>query len=310
MNLSEILALPEGSPFGPQPFLVVDNKPAVTKAEKKYLLLTISDSTASTTSPIWNDVPKRTDIKKGDFVEISGTIDSYNGKPQLKFGSIRVVQENLSISDFVPSYQISEKQIDLMLNTIHGLADPWNGILYEAFDLIEGCTSDQGGEMWQKFLQCPAAKSHHGNRIGGLFLHTLGVLKIIGRIKMLFPDIVTLGLVDMDRLQFLAIFHDYGKMYEYEWETGVGYRDDACVDHRVTGPVFFQKFCQDADEVNLRAGRGLIGPPWAERQLVFRSLASHHGFYGEKQPVTLEDHLLFLADMVEVKIQEALDGVS
>ena len=299
MTLSDILALPDGTKFGPTPLLVTECKTALTKAKKEFLNLTVCDQTGSNTSPLWDNVLEyREMLPPGTIAEITGVKSSYNDKAQLNFKGIHPAMPGLyAVGDFIPSYDIEHEKFEI-LHAIRTLPKPWCSILDYAFGLDDylGVASQAG--QWQRFIECPAAKTHHGNRVGGLVAHTCGVLRIVDAVIALYPTLASIA--DTDRLRFLAIFHDYGKMWEYTWATGIGYRDDALVDHRVTGPMFFEKFC-DAVHADIT---------WADKQKVMASLASHHGFYGEKQPVSPEDHLLFLADMMESKIQEAFDALA
>ena len=66
------------------------------------------------------------------------------------------------------------------------------------------------------FLSCVAAEKFHGNKRGGLFLHTVGVMKTI---ESILKDYVTNpfymnadNVIDKDRLMLKAIVHDIMKI--------------------------------------------------------------------------------------------------
>lgn len=60
------------------------------------------------------------------------------------------------------------------------------------------------------FTQCPASEKHHHNYEGGLLGHTTDLLC---RLRPYF----TLEHIDQDVLITAAIWHDYHKIYEYNW---------------------------------------------------------------------------------------------
>ena len=74
--------------------------------------------------------------------------------------------------------------------------------------LLDVFYNDQ--ELVKGFHLSPAAKSIHHNYLGGLLEHTLEVVQICEYLTKLYPE-------EIDRSQLItaAIFHDIGKIEEY-----------------------------------------------------------------------------------------------
>lgn len=303
MTLLEILAQPTGSRFTRLPVLIGSAQSRQTKDRKDYLQLSLCDKSGTTETPLWSDVLvtcERRLLCPGAVISVSGTISTFNGDPQLKISLVDLLpSDQVDMAALVPSYEIDQEDMDLLLQSIEDLREPWRGILKMALTLpdLDRDFTPLSFPTWTAFVTAPAAKSHHGNKLGGLFLHTSGVLKNVGAIIGLYPQLD--AVIDQDRLLFLAIFHDIGKVYDYTWETGIAWRPETKVDHRFSGMTLFRQCCE------------ALGNPlsYADQQIVLYSLLSHHGQFGEKQPESIEDWLLHLADMIDAKVVAATDAI-
>lgn len=300
-TIADVLAMPTGAIVRGLRARVASISRDFTKSQKVFLRLDLNDKTGTLSSNVFDNV-EQVDafVKNGGIVEIDAVRDEFNGKPQLKFKAIRPVADGeYNLDDFIPAYVVPADDLEFLAGTIFSLEDPWASILEHAFGLGVHASPDRT-HLWTDFITAPAAKRHHGNKLGGLVLHTIGVLRVIDSVlaSRSYPGIA--DLVNVDRLRFLAIFHDYCKMWDYVWKTGIAWNDETKVDHRTMGIVAFERFVADLN----------LDLPYAERQLVIYSLAAHHGAMGELQPKSLEDWLLHLADFIDAKVVEATDAAA
>ncbi|MHA1169370.1 MAG: HD domain-containing protein, partial [Candidatus Hodarchaeales archaeon] len=70
-------------------------------------------------------------------------------------------------------------------------------------------------EYWEQMMKAPAAKSHHSNYKGGLAVHTFNVLCHVIDLCQKSDDI------DFEKIVFLALIHDIGKLDCYKIEDKV-----------------------------------------------------------------------------------------
>lgn len=296
MTIAELLATENGQPFTGLRALVVNATSDLTKSQKTYWKLELSDNTGRIESPWWNPLP--TGVATGIAVSVAGVREEFNGKPQIKFKSMTPLADGTyTLGEFVPAYTITDDDILYFVDAVDRLSEPWKAIAAHAFGAFTRYTN----EAWQSFVSAPAAKSYHGNKLGGLFLHTVGVLRNVEAMLANPSYAAAVGaVVNADRLRFLAMFHDYGKQFDYVWHTGIAWNPDTLLDHRYSGITAFERIC---DELH-------IDMPYAERQIVARAIACHHGEYGgDVKPKSVEEWWLHLADMIDGKFVTAADAL-
>ncbi len=79
-----------------------------TKAGKKFLSIELGDQSGSINSNVWNDTAGFDNIadngKVGDIIKVSGSIDEFQGVPQIKVSSIRLSTpvDNVEVQNFLP----------------------------------------------------------------------------------------------------------------------------------------------------------------------------------------------------------------
>ncbi len=109
-----------------------------------------------------------------------------------------------SKKDFINKERNKHESITEIENTISGINNKYLKSILESF------FSDN--EFTKKFYECPAARSHHHNYIGGLLEHTVDVLRVCKTVYNNFKDI------DRDFLYTGAILHDIGKVESYDYD--------------------------------------------------------------------------------------------
>ena len=292
MTIKEVIARPINALIDLRA-LVASNDLRAKQSGGAWMNLILQDNTGNISAPVWDAAASsRISFPQGRIVDVRAIVSAYKGVPQLRIVSVEQVDPQPSLSDFVPSYEGIEGLEEYLLAQIKSLSSPWNVLLIEAFRIV----------TWQSFRECPAAKSHHGNRVGGTMVHTAQVLRNIDRFIDMYsgkgsslPHLAYFDmrpLINADRLRFLAIFHDIAKVYEYKWNPCVDH-DPACkTNHRDMSTSLLML-------VNYNLGNLLS---MADYQSVAYDLLAHHGTYGEYEPNTLEGILLHLADNLDAQI--------
>ena len=278
-------------------FLVKSVRLAETKAGKPYLVLTVMDKSGDLGGPVWDDVQRFTDIcQVGNVVHLTGTVSSFQDKPQLKVDSIETVAEqDVDLASFLPATSRDREEMALELQKIvHSVDDPFVRKLLLRFF--------RKGECWDKFQNAPAAKAIHHAYIGGLLEHTLSVAQI--------ADLMSNHYQGINRSLLLAgaLFHDIGKLQELSIDRGVvNYTNQG----RLKGHLVI------GSEMVGRAADEIEGFPDDLLQQIQHLILSHHGRqeYGSPTvPMTVEAFLLsFLDDLdskmnVTEQLRQKIDG--
>ncbi len=96
-----------------------------TKAGKKFLSMEVGDKSGSINTNVWNDTAGFDNIadngKVGDILKVSGSIDEFQGVPQIKVSSIRLTTpaDNVEVQNFLPRSardpEVMEKELSLAL---------------------------------------------------------------------------------------------------------------------------------------------------------------------------------------------------
>ncbi len=138
-------------------------------------------------------------------------------------------------------------------------------------------------------FQCPgtypaAPGGNHHEENGGLVLHLLGVE---AKAKVLAKSYQE---VDLDSLSFAALFHDFGKCYEFskEGETVYAALGHVAIALMLIPDMLAQQQATDEEIIHIS-----------------HMLASHHGSFEEGalvEPMTVEAHILAAADKLDANL--------
>ncbi len=195
--------LTKNQPVNEELFGINIVKHALDRNGKPYIDLELIDKTGTIKGKIWSDnLPyiDKSQLKEGNVVKITGTINEFNSKLQINITSLSKT-EDFDLSDFIST---TTKNIDLLMQDIQNTIDLIeNPNLQNVLNEILQSHKDE-------IMKSPAAKSIHHNYIGGLVEHIVEMLKISDIVTKLYPeankDIITAGI----------ILHDIGKIYELE----------------------------------------------------------------------------------------------
>jgi len=277
--------------------LVSDLRTGQKKDGSPFLIVIIQDRTGSISFPIWDNLDRFREIaEKNPILHVRGTAGSFNGAIQIKNPSVKPAGEGYSASDFVPTYEISDSLVEYFNSMVDSLEDKYRKIAVAA----TGAFGYSSGR-WDAFFNCVAAEKFHGNKRGGLFIHTVGVMKTMDSLLSNYigsPFYMDAGqVISRDRLMLKAILHDLKKTEEYEYDTAIR-RKCIKMDHLVLGAAYVR-------ELNRECGDVLDAD---ELDDICYSILSHHGEFGNYPTKSIEDILLNQADLIDSQIVNAVEN--
>lgn len=277
--------------------MVNDKRTGYKKDGSPYIIMIMQDNTGSISFPVWDHYDRlNNSMEEGSIVHVKGFAGSFNGNMQIKNPVIQVLQQDVNYSDFVPFYDVPKELIEYFIKTINKLEDKYKKIAVAATGAI-----GYNNERWDAFLNCVAAEKFHGNKRGGLFIHTVGVMKTMESVLNNYIDnpfyMDASNVINKDRLILKAVIHDIMKIKEYQYN-GVIKRKPIKLDHIVMGAAY-------VSEINKEVGNVL-----SEEELddICYSILSHHGEFGKFEPKGVEDILLNIADIVDSQIVNAIEN--
>lgn len=256
----------------------------LTKSNKYYLFLELGDKTAALNANVWDnfeEFAKRT--APGEVVKVKGSMDEYQGNPQIKVSSIRVLKpsEKISASDFLPK---SSRDFKVMKDEFFGRIDKISDTYLKS--LMLRIFNDNN---FAKFSKAPAGKSWHHSYIHGLLEHTLEIIRICDLMCDIHKEI------NRDLLICGAMMHDFGKTQELSFDSAFDYTDRGkLLGHIVMSAMFVNEECKNIDNF----------PPLL-RDCLIHLILSHQGKLEYASPVvpkTLEAITLYQADELSAKV--------
>ena len=287
----------------------------------KYLLLTLADKTATVEMPLWDNADAYLkELEIGTIVLVKGSKKSFNEKAQINKTGLFICT-GFDRTDFMPKYdvdvaacaweliqyarQIKDNRYFRFLENLLGISiynlleeklypEQYPHIVYE--DNIIPVLS---ATKWDAFSTCPSAAKHHGAKIHGLLVHTLGVVKAVHNMIHLHDQSIidTNGVIDKDMLMFLAIVHDYCKTEEYRYDIAISYNDTLYVSHDVL--LIGELQCANRAYDNMFSVE--------EMSKMYAIILTHHGEWSRYKPTgkdkyPIEARLLHCADMIDSQI--------
>ena len=264
--------------------LIKKSELRLTKANKQYLFLELGDKSLTLNANVWDNFENiYKQVIPGNVVKVSGTMDEYQGTPQLKISSVRNIKpsENVSAADFLPK---SARDINVMkkefFSRLDKISDSYlNTLMKRIFN----------EENFEKFSTAPAGKSWHHSYIHGLIEHTLEIIRICDLMCDIHPEI------NRDLLICGAMLHDFGKTQELSFDSSFDYTDTGkLIGHIVISAMFIN------EEI-----KNINGFPAALRDCLIHLILSHQGKLEYASPVvpkTLEAITLYQADELSAKV--------
>ena len=266
------------------------------KNGKGFIVISLQDKTGKLETPLWDNFDNYQEmIQESQVIQMSGSVDFYNSVTQIKNPTITILQEDYK--EYVPKYEISKEIIADFVEIVNGLEDKYKAFVKRAIGMDKFKL-----DRWHDFISAPAAEKHHHNKIGGLFLHTYGVVKAVQSImENYFQNSFHFsaeGVVNPDRLIVSAILHDYKKVEEYEWKAGNIKRAERLLGHRELGIAYVY-------EINTELG-GILG--MEDIEAIAYNILSHHGQYGQYELKSAENKILHSADLADSQLVGEIEG--
>jgi len=248
----------------------------LTKHDKPYLEMTLSDKSGKMEGRLWDNAEKFNDAAEtGDVVQVLGTVDKFREQKQLKVDSFaRADERAFRYEDMVRVAQNREEIYDNILSHLENIKVSWIRLLAERF------TSDDG--LMTLFKEGVGGKSWHNAYIGGLLEHTYEVMCVVDRMCELYPE------ADRDIAIFGSFIHDIGKVSELDAKKMEYTVEGGLLGHIAIGLKILRK---KIDSI-----------PDFPKDLSLRLehiVLSHHGKYEQQSPVlpkTLEATIVYQTD--------------
>lgn len=264
--------------------LVKKSEEKLTKSNKVYINLELSDKSASITANLWDNFENLTKhLVQGEIVKIEGKIEDFQGTPQIRIDTIRLRKksENIKAIEFLPR---SEKDIEEMRRE---LSDRINKIDNDYIKQLLGLIFS--GKTLELFSIVPAGKSWHHAYIHGLIEHTLEIVRICDLSADFHSEI------NRDLLVCGALLHDIGKIEELSSEINFEYTDKG----RLLGHITIATLLIDKTISQIPNFPPLL------KDLLLHLVLSHQGKHEYATPVlpkTLEAITLYQADELSAKM--------
>ena len=290
-------------------FAVKFKKPPVAYRGGKaglWFALQVADKTGEIPLKYWGTDNNKTqkifdEIDSGSVVFVKGKVTEYNGNLEIAVDAYEGVVEPTNDFDLADLVTTSMREIKTMIDELLGyveqIKDPFLSQLCNKFF--------DNPKNLKSFSESPAAMMRHQNYVGGLIEHTLNLISMcIHYAAMRASDMAVQALegippLDKDLLIAGCIFHDIGKIYEFETKTTIDIsREGMLLGHIPIGIMMANDLIKEIPDF-----------PEILRLKILHIILSHHGKleYGSlKEPQFPEAELIHYVDQVDSKVDYML----
>ena len=251
-----------------------------------YLHVLLGDRTGEIEGRVWENVDETAKLfEPDDVVKVRGTVERYNGRPQVIVQRIRRCQEEeFDESDFCP---VSEREPEEMLAELRSRVE---GIQSEPLRSLLGrmlCDED----LVRALKVAPGAmRLHHAYR-GGLLQHVLSVIGLTSKLAEHYPRL------NLDLLVAGAILHDIGKTQELTAARRLGYSTRGqLIGHVALGLEILERHVATFEGFSLPL-----------RTLLQHLIFSHHGEVEKgalREPMLAEAVTLHALDELDARLEQ------
>ena len=215
------------------------------------------------------------------IIKVSGDIQSYRGKLQLRIKKIRpaTVQDHVSIEDFLEKAPLSvEEMYDMITQYIFDIQNP----------KFQRITRYLLKKYEKEFFKYPAATKNHHEFVSGLAYHVVSMLQLADAICNLYP------ILNRDLLYAGIILHDLGKVHELSGPVAASYTTEGTLLGHIT--IMVDEIGKAARELDIEG---------EEVMILQHIVLSHHGkaeWGSPKPPMIMEAEVLHYIDNLDAKI--------
>jgi 3'-5' exoribonuclease len=262
----------------------------LTKSNKQYLYLELADKTLSISANVWDNFSQLySELKTGDVVMVTGTMDDYLGVPQIKIVTIKASENKMSPSDFLARSKRNVEEMKNELKTrIQKISNTKLIMLMDQFFNEKNLI---------KFTSAPAGKYWHHSYLSGLLEHSLELIRICDLMCDIHPEI------NRDLVICGALMHDYGKIEELSFDSSFEYTTRGkLIGHIVISAMLINEGCKK-----------IANFPDDLRDCLIHIILSHQGkleFASPVLPKTLEAITLYQADELSAKVNAYKSALS
>jgi len=275
--------------------LIIELAVLQTKAGKDYTNMKIRTADKQELpAKLWGVVDG---LKAGVVINGDHKMDAYNGNPQVIFNNLGM-DENQSMKDFE---KCSEFEVNQMWSALVDFIECTSAGGLSRFVLEEMLNDDK---MVEGLRRAPAAKGVHNAWFGGLLEHIISMCNEGVNLAQHYNRKYNVN-ISVDKVLFGCIFHDLGKIVEYNYKTASFdlAPTGLMVNHIVLGPAWIYHTVKSHAEFSKSQYED-------EMYQLMHVCAAHHGkteWGSPVAPVTLEAILVHHLDNLDAKMMHAIE---
>ncbi|WP_404451658.1 3'-5' exoribonuclease YhaM [Virgibacillus necropolis] len=262
--------------------LIKEANRGVASNGKPFLTLILRDATGEIDAKLWDISKEDEALFVGEqIVKLTGEINQFRGKAQLKIMSLRPSQptDDVHVTDFIEKAPVEKEELmEKLTEAIFEMKNPAMQRIVRAF--IK--------KYQEALLTYPAATKNHHEYVSGLAHHIVSMVALARELHKLYPQL------NKDLLYAGVILHDLGKLKELSGVITTSYT----IEGKLLGhiPMMVEEIGQVALELQIEG----------EEILILQHLVlSHHGkaeWGSPKPPMVREAELLHLIDLIDAKM--------
>lgn len=262
--------------------LIKSSTKGIASNGKPFLTLILQDKSGEIEAKLW-DVNEEVEAMylPQTIVKISGDIQNYRGKLQLRIRKIRPLQsnENIDINEFLETAPLTkDEMVGKITQYIFEMKNP----------NIQRITRHLLNKHQQAFLEYPAATKNHHEFVSGLAYHVVSMLDIAKALANLYPSL------DKDILYAGIILHDLGKVIELSGPISTSYTIEGNLLGHIT--IMVNEIGKAAEELGIHG---------EEVMVLQHVVLSHQGkaeWGSPKPPLIKEAEIIHYIDNLDAKM--------
>ena len=302
MTLTEIRRSAQAGPVTARVHVQVEAAtPRLTREQKPYCELSLTDAGDRMTLRVWSDHPAYkacSEMTAESFVELTAEFHTHSqyGLEAQKW-TVRPLtpEEKAALLEGPAGLRATQKQDwHFILETSRQIGDPRLRALCDSFLK----------EWGDRFRRTAAARKYHHARRGGLVEHTAQMMRVAVAIAPLYPQL------NLDLLIAGTLFHDSGKLWENQFpEDGFVMDYDELgelVGHISIGLELVNSLWRKLSAENVDTWKLLLPPSEDVRLHLLHLVGSHHGekeLGSPVEPRTPEAMTLHYIDNLDARLE-------